>query len=344
MLARRSLGWPITLGVIMIVLLLALTIFWVVLTGSGGYWVVLTIGTVLLGLVLTGVVFYLVLSIKEIRLNQRQSNFIDSVTHELKSPIASLKLYVQTLARRRVSDEQQADFHRFMLDDLERLDSLINHLLDAARMDRQPAPSEDVDVPLDELLRHCAETACRRYRLPPETISLETEATVVRGRPLDVEIVFRNLVDNALKYGGQPPRVAIQSQAIGQGRVLTRISDNGEGIPPALRRKIFGRFVRLGNELERSQTGTGLGLYIVRTLIGRMRGRVGLRSRSAPPGTTFEVELPGRKDEGRASLAPREYTGGLTEGPESKGEKVEGEESRVEGQENAAQAPSAAGE
>lgn len=337
MLARRSLGWPITLGAIMIALLLALIVGWVVLTGSGGYWIVLAIGTVLLGLVLAGVVFYLVLSIKEIRLNQRQSNFIDSVTHELKSPIASLKLYVQTLDRRRVSDEQQADFHRFMLDDLERLDSLINHLLDAARLDRQPAPSEESDVPLDELLRNCAETACRRYRLPPETILLDVEPAVVRGRPLDVEIVFRNLVDNALKYGGQPPRVTIRSRAGGEGRVLTRIGDNGAGIPPALRRKIFGRFVRLGNELERSQPGTGLGLYIVRTLVGRMRGRVSLRSRLGQTGTTFEVELPGRKVvevEGRASLAPRETTGGRTE---DRG-------SRVEEQENAAQAPSIADE
>ena len=126
MLTRRSLGWPITLGVVMIVLLVALTVGWILVvvvaanrTSSSGYWwAILAVGTTFLALVLVGVVLYLLLSIKEIRLNQRQSNFIDSVTHELKSPLASLKLYVQTLSRRNVTEEQQADFHRFMLDDL----------------------------------------------------------------------------------------------------------------------------------------------------------------------------------------------------------------------------------
>ena len=118
MLTRRSLGWPITLGVVMIVLLVALTVGWVLVvvvaanrTSSSGYWwAILAVGTTFLVLVLVGVVLYLVLTIKEIRLNQRQSNFIDSVTHELKSPLASLKLYVQTLSRRNVTESQQADF------------------------------------------------------------------------------------------------------------------------------------------------------------------------------------------------------------------------------------------
>ncbi|MGE0609454.1 MAG: hypothetical protein AB7O62_20350 [Pirellulales bacterium] len=102
MFRSRSLGWTITIAVIMIVLLVVLTVAWVLVTGSEGYWVVLAVGTVFLALLLVGTVFYLVLTIKEIRLNRRQSNFIDSVTHELKSPLASLKLYVQTLERRRV--------------------------------------------------------------------------------------------------------------------------------------------------------------------------------------------------------------------------------------------------
>jgi two-component system, OmpR family, phosphate regulon sensor histidine kinase PhoR len=293
---RRSLGWTITLGVVMIVLLVALTIGWVLLTGAARYWVVLAIGTVFLVLVLLGVVLYLVLSIKEIRLNQRQANFIDSVTHELKSPLASLKLYVQTLERRRVSEEQQSEFLRFMLRDLDRLDMLINHLLDAARVDQAPSEGEVEDVELSKLLRNCAETACQRYRLPAETVRLDVAPTVVRGRPIDVEMVFRNLIDNAVKYSGDVPEVQVESHANGNGRIITRISDNGRGIPASLRRKIFGRFVRLGSELERSKQGTGLGLYIVRTLVRRLRGDITLRSRIGVPGTTFEVELPGRAE------------------------------------------------
>ncbi|HVU86718.1 MAG TPA: histidine kinase dimerization/phospho-acceptor domain-containing protein, partial [Pirellulales bacterium] len=176
MLTRRSLGWPITLGVVMIVLLVALTVGWIVVvvvaanrTSSSGYWwAILAVGTTFLALVLVGVVLYLLLSIKEIRLNQRQSNFIDSVTHELKSPLASLKLYVQTLSRRNVTDAQQADFHRFMLDDLQRLDSLINHMLDTARLNVAPPRDEAVDVEVADVLRSCAKTACMHYRLPDE--------------------------------------------------------------------------------------------------------------------------------------------------------------------------------
>lgn len=301
MLIRRSLGWPITLGVIMIVLLVALTVGWVIivvfaahLTSSAGYWwAILAVGTTFLALVLVGVVLYLLLSIKEIRLNQRQSNFVDSVTHELKSPLASLKLYVQTLSRHNVTTEQQVDFHRFMLEDLERLDSLINHMLDTARLNQAPLADETVDVELSEVLRNCAKTAAMHYRLPEDTITLELEPAIVRATPMDVEIVFRNLIDNALKYSGDRPEVTVQSWVAGSGTIVTRIIDNGPGIPANLRRKIFGRFFRLGSELERSKPGTGLGLFIVRTLVKRLRGDVHVRGRGSQSGSVFEVELPG---------------------------------------------------
>ncbi len=301
MLTRRSLGWPITLGVVMIVLLVALTVGWIVVvvvaansTSSSGYWwAILAVGTTFLALVLVGVVLYLLLSIKEIRLNQRQSNFIDSVTHELKSPLASLKLYVQTLSRRSVTEAQQADFHRFMLEDLERLDSLINHMLDTARLNLAPPTEAAVDVELANVLRNCVNTATIHYHLPESTISLDVMPSIVRAQPLDVEIVFRNLIDNAIKYSGDHPEVIVQSWVSGGGTVVTRIIDNGPGIPLNLRSKIFGRFFRIGNELERSKTGTGLGLFIVRTLVKRMHGRVSVRGRGSQSGSVFEVELPG---------------------------------------------------
>jgi signal transduction histidine kinase len=292
---RRSLGWPITLGVVMIVLLLALLIGWIVL--SIGYWSVLAVGATFLVLVLVGVILYLTIAVKQISLNQRQSNFIDSVTHELKSPIASLKLYLQTLSRRSVTEAQQADFYRFMLDDLDRLDMLINHLLDAARLDQLPPGQEARDVRLDLVLQNCAEMVCHRHRLPPETVAVDAAPCLLHARPMDVEIVFRNLIDNAVKYSGPQPQVSVESWTNGRGTVTTRVSDNGPGIPAKLRRKIFGRFVRLGNELERATSGTGLGLYIVRTLVGRLRGKISVRGRGAHSGTVFEVELPGEAAE-----------------------------------------------
>ena len=152
MFLRKSLKLPIILAIVMIVLLIVLTVGWVWVTVAGAlsdpnyspfYWTVLPIGTSFLVLVLAGTIIYLTLSIKAINLTKRQSNFIDSVTHELKSPIASLKLYLQTLNRRQVSPTEQEDFYRSMLEDVERLDSLINHLLDAGRLEKDRTRSDD---------------------------------------------------------------------------------------------------------------------------------------------------------------------------------------------------------
>jgi len=300
MIARRSLRLPIILGVVLIVLVVALTVGWVIVSASaalgsehsGVYWTLLAIGATFFVLVLVGVVLYLILSIKAIRLNQRQSNFIDAVTHELKSPIASLKLYLQTLNRHQVTPEQQADFQRFMLDDLKRLDHLIDHLLDAARLEHAELADGEEDVPLTEIVTQSAQRACEQHHLPASIVSLRLEPAIVHARPADLEIIFRNLLDNALKYSGAHPEVEVETKTNGNGRVTATIADNGPGIPAKLRRKIFGRFVRLGNELERETAGTGLGLYIVRMLVRRLGGRIQVRSKSDGRGTVFEVELP----------------------------------------------------
>ena len=307
---RTSYGWPITLAVVMIALVVALIIGWVVLTvreveQTALFWVLMLMGTIFLGLVLIGVVLYLLISIKGIRLNQRQSNFMDSVSHELKSPIASLKLYLQTLTRRNVTEDQQAHFFRVMLDDVERLDSLINHMLDAARLDQEPVATDKVDVELSSVLTSCAETVCLRYHLPLSTVRVDATPAVLRARPIDVEMIFRNLIDNAVKYGGTEPVVDVESHLVGN-QVVAHITDNGRGIPPKLRRKIFGRFVRLGSELERSQAGTGLGLFIVRTLVKRLNGTITVRGRSDQSGTVFEVRLPASPLERPADVKPDE--------------------------------------
>ncbi len=303
MSTRRSLRLPITLGVVMIVLIVAIIVGWVLVnvfaamqqkTSAPLYWTLLSVGSVSLVAVLVGVVMYLVLSITAINLNRRQSNFMDSVTHELKSPIASLKLYLQTLTLREVSDEEREDFHRFMLDDVERLDSLINHLLDAARLEREAVDSEIEDVDVAELLAQCAQSVCLRYRVPDETISLRTEPCIVRGRHVDLDMIFRNLIDNAVKYAGSPPSVEVSLRPKSDEEIVVTVADNGQGIPLKMRRKIFGRFVRLGFELEREKPGTGLGLYIVRTLVGRLRGRIRVRDPDDGSGTVFEVQLPGK--------------------------------------------------
>jgi signal transduction histidine kinase len=315
MIERRSLKWPITLGVIMILLIVALTVGWVLLAVFGAlqdqsfaplYWTLLSVGTLFLVLVLVGVVMYLALSVKAINLNQRQSNFIDSVTHELKSPIASLKLCLQTMARRPLSPEQHEDFVRYMLEDVERLDNLINHLLDAARLEKTPQSGLLEEVRLDEVLQTCAAEVCLRHQRPMEAIDCRVEPCLISARHADLAMIFRNLLDNAAKYAGEPPDVSVTSHLASDGWIVTRVTDNGRGVPRSMRDQIFQRFVRLGMELERDKPGTGLGLHIVHTLVKRLGGQIRVQDPDTGSGTVFEVRLPGgRHVDSGSNLAER---------------------------------------
>ncbi|TWU08042.1 sensor histidine kinase [Stieleria varia] len=309
MMDRRSLKSPVTLGVVLIVLVVVLAVVWIVGSFLGFFadksksnetvfWAFLATGIVLLAGILAGVIAYLTLTIKAVRLNQRQSNFIDAVTHELKSPIASLKLYLQTMSRREVDQQQRDDFHRIMLEDVERLDSLINHLLDVARVDRGGNSKSQERFRLDDLLRQCATTVCVRYRLPEETVSVQAPSLWVQSQLVQMEILFRNLIDNAVKYGGSPPLVLVNVESKGEDQLLVTITDNGAGIPPNQRRKVFRRFVRLGNELERSTPGTGLGLHLVRNITKSLGASIAVidRGETEPDGVTgtkFEVKFKG---------------------------------------------------
>jgi signal transduction histidine kinase len=301
MFDRRSLKLPITLGVIMIVLIVAIIVGWVLLAVFGAlsaneyapfYWTLLTVGSAFLAFVLVGVVMYLTLSIKTINLNRRQSNFVDSVTHELKSPIASIKLYLQTLNRHSVSEAESRTFYQHMLDDVERLDHLINHLLAAGRIENKNLTGEEVTIDLEKLLRDLVAAVCLRYKLDESCVSFDTQPCTVVGKLVDLDMIFRNLLDNAAKYAGTPSRIEIWLRAEPEKNIIISISDNGKGIPADQRKKVFRRFVRLGSELTREKPGTGLGLYIVRTLVQRLGGRVSVHDRDEGEGTTFQIELP----------------------------------------------------
>ncbi len=292
MFERRSLKFPITLAVAMIVIIVALIVGWILMgLNSPTYWPLLAVGSLMFALVLVGVVIYLILTIKAINLTRRQSNFIDSVTHELKSPIASLKLYLQTMSMRRVSETERQQFQKFMMEDVERLDGLISHLLDAGNIDTRRRGKQSNLIELAELIRGVGETVCLRYRVPPETITFDLKPCQVNAERVDAVMIFRNLIDNAVKYAGTPAQVSVSMRSTA-GNAVVEISDNGEGIPKGLRQKVFGRFVRLGEELQRKKPGTGLGLYIVRTLVRRLGGKVKVLDRDRKSGTVFEVRLP----------------------------------------------------
>lgn len=296
--SRMTIGLPITLGVVMMTLVVMLMVFWIVLLAHSHGWSAVIIGVVVFAIVLVGLSFYLFLVIKEMRLNQRQANFIDSVTHELKSPIASLRLYLETLEMRALDEQQRTKFYRVMEQELERLDHLITQLLEVGRIDAIGLQSDPEEISLEAILRKCGAAACAHHKKEEsQTIEYDCEPTVVFARPLVVETIFRNLLDNAIKYAGDPPKVEVQVRSGDRGRIVVRILDNGLGVPPELRNRIFRMFFRGGSELTRRQKGTGLGLYIVHVLVKQLGGRVSVHDRPGTSGSSFEVDLAGHRAE-----------------------------------------------
>lgn len=291
----RTLHLPITLNIALISLNVLLMVFWIVILARQSAITALTIGTVLFALILVGLSFYMFLTIKENRLRKHQVNFVDSVTHELKTPIASLKLYLETLQMRDLDPERRAEFYGTMRTELERLEHLIDQLLEVAGLDAIGQHHEPEDVELLPLLQQCASSAATHHKQEVETVfDFEVPPTIVHTRKLILEMIFGNLLDNAIKYGGSPPQVKVVVEIKPRGRIVTRIIDNGPGVPSDLRNKIFGIFYRSGDELTRKQKGTGLGLYIVRTLVHLLKGKVSVYNDDTLGGSVFEVELPGR--------------------------------------------------
>ena len=294
MFERKSLKWPIFLAIVMIILLVVLSVGWILITIFGANWTLLSVGSIMFGVVLSGVILYLVWSIQQINLNRRQSNFIDAVTHELKSPIASLKLYLQTLGRRNMNESQRNEFYRSMLEDVDRLDQLITQLLDVARLQQDSnEPEQEAWIPIDKTLKGCIGKLVVQHHVAPESIRLECPELDVWAKRIDIEVLARNLIDNAIKYAGSPPEIDIVVEVDSEtlnSRWL--ISDNGAGVPRHLRRQIFRRFYRIGDELERTKPGTGLGLFLVRSIVRRLRGTIRVLDIPKKSGARFEVMLP----------------------------------------------------
>ncbi len=292
---RSAFGWPITISVTLMALNILLMVCWIVLLAERSGWTALTVGVVAFTLILVGISFWLVLTIKEIRLNHRQANFVDSVTHELKSPIAVLQLYLETLKLRTIDENQREEFHNVMEQELHRLDALISQLLEVGRLDAIGGKDAPEVIPILPFLQRCAEAVCLRHGCRiQEVFTWEVPDMAIRAQRIVMDLIFSNLLDNAVKYGGEPPEVTVQVQRLGTGRVKFLISNQGQGIPYDEHRKVFQIFYRRGSELERRRKGTGLGLYIVSTLVKRLHGKIAIRDRpDGKSGCVFEIELPG---------------------------------------------------
>jgi signal transduction histidine kinase len=293
---RRHLSLPIWSSVLLMTANIALMAVLIVQLARQSAWMALTLGSIALAISLFGMSFYSFLTIKEIQLNRRQSNFVDSVTHELKTPIAALRLYLDTLLLREPEAADRRDFYETMNSELGRLDRLINQLLEVGRLDAIGLQIAPETIHLEDVLRQCAEAACLHHKKEiSDVFRFEVAPLALTSRRLLLEMIFGNLLDNAVKYGGNPPKVTVHAFSRGRDRVVVRIRDNGTGVAAENRRRIFRMFVRGSDELHRTKTGTGLGLYIVRTLVSLLKGRIAVLDVESGSGTIFEVTLPGRQ-------------------------------------------------
>jgi signal transduction histidine kinase len=242
-------------------------------------------------LVLGGLVWLSAWLIREMRLNQRQRAFLDAVTHEMKTPLASLRLYVETLMRHDPEAERRRHFLTLMQDDLARIDRTVDQVLAAARAEEPLRQARRSRVRLANLLEDSIREVRSRHALPEASMQLECASDpAVRGDAGELALVFRNLLDNAVKYSEAPVEVRVRVAEVDADRVDVDISDRGIGIPAGELRKIFQRFYRVGRDV-RTAAGLGLGLFIVRSLVRRQGGRVVARSEGHGTGSRFVVTL-----------------------------------------------------
>ncbi len=299
---RRSIGLPLTLGIVLTILVVALAVGWqIIVVGNPRPvtadlrpvdWVFLVLGTLFFALVLAGLIWLWIWLIREMRLNQRQRAFLDAVTHEMKTPLASLRLYLDTLTRHDPEAERRQQFLERMRDDLDRLDGTVDQVLAAARAEEPGRPLALGRVALGELLRECIADIRSRHALPEASVRLDVASKCdVRGDASELSVVFRTLLENAVKYSPDPVDVRVRIENNGSDRVEVDIRDRGIGIPPAELRKIFQRFYRAGRDVQRTASGLGLGLFIVRNLVRRQGGKVVARSEGSGEGSRFVVTL-----------------------------------------------------
>jgi two-component system phosphate regulon sensor histidine kinase PhoR len=300
-MARRSIGFPLALGIVLSLMTAALAVGWQVLivgdlpTVTEGlttlHWVLIVLGSAFFVLLIVGLVWLCTWLVREMRLNQRQQAFLDAVTHEMKTPLASLRLYVETLARRDPEPERRQAFLERMEEDVERLEHTVEQVLAAARTEaRIRAPAERFD--LSELLGACALEARQRHSLGDEAVRLQAPPGLSAwGNRVELMVVFRNLLENAIKYSPSPVEVTVRAEAAGDDRVRVVIEDRGIGIERKELRKIFQRFYRAGRDVQRQAAGLGLGLFIVRNLVRRQGGRVEASSEGSGQGSRFLVTL-----------------------------------------------------
>ena len=306
---RKTIAFFLVLGICLVALAVALNVGWIILNWRQG--VLLVLGVIFFLAIILGMILNTGFLVREIRLNEQHDSFINAVTHELKTPITSIRLYLETLQRREVDEEQRRKFYSLMLMDTDRLLGTVEQVLRAGQSGHKLADPYRVEIDFDGLVRECIELAQTRHHLPPEVLHYESAANgsssgtssgmngnnsrtriEVSGDPEELRTAVSNVLDNAIKYSRDNVDVSVKVEIPDEKHVRLRVRDHGIGIPPEELKRIFKRFYRVRSRAAARVKGTGLGLFIVRAVAKKHGGTVSAESAGEGSGTTVILELP----------------------------------------------------
>ena len=291
--SARTIAFFITLGSCLVGLAIYLNIVWLVHNWRNVASLVL--GIIFFGMIIAGLVLYTIFLVREIRRNEQQDSFLNAVTHELKTPITSIRLYLQTLEKRKLSDDQRHDFYRLMLDDTERLLGTVEQVLRAGEIRQRRSRRHWKDVDFTAIIEESLELARLRHGLSKETLRFGDAPPgpiTLMGNSEELRTAVANLIENAVKYSGQQPSIVVDVTTPNLDTVMLRVRDNGVGIPRNELKRIFKRFYRVQTHATGQVKGTGLGLFIVRNIARRHGGDAFAESDGEGHGSTFTLRLP----------------------------------------------------
>ena len=292
---RGTVVFFLCLGIGLVALAVALGTGWIILNWREG--VLLFFGIIFFAVIIAGMIVNTTFLLREIRHSEQHDSFINAVTHELKTPVASIRLHLETLQRRDLSAPQQQEFYRLMLSDTDRLTETVEQVLRAGRAGDKKAGRDKSEVDFRQLVRECMDAARIRHHLQPEALRYEETATNgaglrVLGSPEDLRTAVFNVLDNAIKYSGESVDVRVSLQTPDEKRIVLSVQDHGIGIPPDDVKRIFKRFFRVTHRSMAHVKGTGLGLFIVKSIAQKHGGKVSAESEGEGRGSTFTLELP----------------------------------------------------
>jgi signal transduction histidine kinase len=289
---RKTAIFFLVLGICLITLAVALNVGWILLNLREV--ALLIFGIIFFALIITGLVLNTTFLLREIRRSEQHDAFLNAVTHELKTPIASIKLYLETLKTRNVAEEKRREFYDVMLADSNRLLNTVEQVLQASRTKEKYRQLNISEINLGRLLEEAIKIAQTRYKLDETAIKLTEPAEEIKilGDAAELQTAFTNLLDNAVKYSSGEPRILVRVKKSSERRVQIFFKDNGIGLGGDELKRIFKRFYRVSNTSTQEKKGTGLGLFIVKSIIEKHGGKIRADSKGEGKGSTFIVQLP----------------------------------------------------